>query len=152
MILGPALADVVQQQRHIEHRAVDPGLQDAAGDGQVLDQLAALDLRQAADGLDDVLVDRVVVVDVELHHRDDGFELGDEGRQHAQFVHPAQGAFGVAVLEQQVEEDALRLGVVAHVVVDQVQVRGHDPHDVGVQKILRPQRLLRTRAAGSACP
>ena len=81
------------------------------GDGQFLHQLAAFDLRQGADALDDVLVDRVVVIDVELHHRDDGFEFRDEGRQHAQLVHPAQAAFGVAVLQQQIEEDALRFGV-----------------------------------------
>jgi hypothetical protein len=48
MILGAALADVVQKQRHIDDLAVDPGLQDARGDGQVLDQFAALDLGQAA--------------------------------------------------------------------------------------------------------
>ena len=69
-----------------------------------------------------MFVDRVVMVDVELHHRDDVFELGDEGSQHPKFIHPAQAAFGVAVFQQQVKEDALRFGVVAHVVVNQVEV------------------------------
>jgi hypothetical protein len=51
------------------------------------------------------------VVDVELHHRDDRLEFRHEGRQHAQLVHPPQRALGIAVLEQQVEEDARGFGV-----------------------------------------
>jgi hypothetical protein len=63
-----------------------------------------------------------VVIDVELHHRDDGFEFRDEGRQHAQFVHPAQGCVRGCRVQQQVKEDALRFGVLAHLVVDQVKM------------------------------
>ena len=143
MILGPSLADVVQQKGDIDHSPVDPAFQDAAGDRQLFDQFAALDLGQAADGLDDVLVHRVVVIDVELHHRDDGFEFRDEGRQDPQFVHPAQAAFGVPVFQQQVKEQSLRLGVLAHVVVDQVQIPGQEPHDVGVKQIAGAQRLFK---------
>jgi hypothetical protein len=59
VILGPALADVVQQERDVEDLAVDPGLEDRGRQRQVLDQFAAFDLGQDRDGLDDVLVDRV---------------------------------------------------------------------------------------------
>ena len=85
MILGPALADVVQQQRHIEHPPVDParpGSTMTSGSSSISSPRsiwARVEMR-----LDGVLVDRVVVIDVELHHRHDRLELGDEGRQHAQ--------------------------------------------------------------------
>ncbi len=130
------------KQRDIEHLAVDARVQDACDDRQVLDQLAALDLGQVADALDGVLVDRVAVIHVELHHRDDRLELGDEGGQHAQFVHPPQRPFGVAVLEQQIEEDPARFFVGAHLVVDQVQIGRDQPHRVGVQQGAGAQRLF----------
>ena len=77
-------------------------------------QLAALDLAERRDRADDVLVHRVVVVHVELHHRDDAAELRDEGAEHADLVHQPQRPLGVVVPEQQLEEDAVRLGVGAH--------------------------------------
>ena len=77
-----------------------------------------------------MLVDRVVVVHVELHHRDDRFEFRQEGRQHPQLVHPPQGAIRIAVFEHQTKEDPHRFGVAAHVVVDQVEVGSDQPHRV----------------------
>ena len=44
-----------------------------------------------------MLVHGEVVIDVELHHRDDALKLGDKGPQNAKLIHPAQRAFGVAV-------------------------------------------------------
>jgi hypothetical protein len=132
MILLPALADVVQEAGHVEHLAVHAVLEDAGGDGQFLDQFLALDLGEGRDHLDRVLVHRVAVIHVELHHRDDGGEFGQEGGEHAKLVHPPERAFGIAVLEQQVEEDAHRLGVAAHRVVDHVKPRLHAAHGVGV--------------------
>ncbi len=143
VILGPALADVVQQQRDVEHAAVDVArLQDAARDRQLFDQLSALDLREVAHALDGVLVDREVVVHVELHHRHDRREFGNERAKHAEFVHPSQRALGVAPLEQHVEEDAVGLGPRAQALVDPVKVRRDEPHRVGVEQEAGPQRLV----------
>ena len=88
MIFGPPFANIVQKKCEIQHLAVDAALQNAAGNGQLLDQFATLDLRQCRDALDGVLVDCIAVVHIELHHRDDRGEFGDEGGEHAQFVHP----------------------------------------------------------------
>jgi len=142
MVLVAALADVVQKERDIKYPAVHPLLQDRRGDGQFLDQFAALDLVELADALDDVLVHRVAVIHVELHQGADRLELGDEGRQHAQFVHAAQRAFGVAVFHQQVEKQLLCLRVVAQAVVDEVDVGGHQAHRVGVDQEPGAQPLL----------
>ena len=143
MIFGPALADVMQQQGHIDDPTIDPVFQNATDHGQFFHQLAPFDLRKARDALDDMLVHRVVVVDVELHHGDDVFKLGDKGRQHPQFVHPPQWAFGVAVIQEQAQEYLHRCGIIAQVIVDQVQVRRQKPHHIGVQQIASPQRLFK---------
>ncbi len=80
-----------------------------------------------------MFVHRVVVVHVELHHRDDGREFGDECGQHPQFVHPSQRPFGIAVLQQQIKEDPPRLFVVAQVFVDPVQIGRDQPHRIRMQ-------------------
>ena len=139
MVLGAALAHVMQEQGHVQDAPVHAIGQDPAGDGQLFDQLAAFDLGQCADALDRMFVNRVVVVDVELHHRDDGFEFGNEGPQNTQFVHASQGPFRIAVLKQQVKKDLHRLGIRPHLVVDPVQIGRDQPHRVGVKKIAGPQ-------------
>ena len=70
-------------------------IQNARGDRQFFDQFVFFDLGQVGDALDDVLVHRVVVVHVELHHRDDAAELRNEPAQHLRFVHQTQGALGM---------------------------------------------------------
>ena len=102
VIFGVALGDVVQQQRHIEHPPIDPVFQDRRGDGQVLDQFALFDHGQLRDALDDVFVHRVRVVHIELHHRHDVFEFGNKRGQYAQFVHPTQRPFRIAVFQHQI--------------------------------------------------
>ena len=69
-------------------------------DPKLLDQLLPLYLREVGDRLDNVFIHRVGMIHIELHHRDDVFKLGDEGTKHTQFIHPAQGAFRVAVFQQ----------------------------------------------------
>ena len=142
VVLVPALADVVQQERDVEDPAVHALLQDRGRHGQGFDEVAVLDLGQVPDALDGMLVDGVVVIHVELHHRHDRFELGDKRRQHAQLVHPAQRAVGIAVFQQQVEEDAPGLFRIAHLVVDQVQVRLDEAHRVGMDQEPGAQRLF----------
>ena len=142
VILGPALPDVMEEKGDIQNPAADPGLEDRGRKRQILDQLAPLDLGQHADGLDDVFVHRVVVVDVELHHRHDRLEFRDIGGENPQFVHPAQCALGVAVLEEQVEKDPRRLGVVAGGVVHPVEVGGQQAHGVGMDQIAGAHSFL----------
>ena len=62
--------------------------------GSSRERAAALDVGQHADRPDQMLVDRVVMVHVELHHGDDAAELGDEAAEHAGFVHAPQRHLG----------------------------------------------------------
>ena len=83
-----------------------------------------------------MLIHRVVMINIELHHRDNVFEFGNERRQHPQLVHSPQRAFGVAVFQQQVDKNTHRFGVIAHAVVDQMQIGGDKTHHIGVQQVL----------------
>ena len=51
-----------------------------------------------------------------------GLEFRDEGGKHAKFVHAPECALWIAVPEHQIEEDTGRLGIGAHLVIDQVEI------------------------------
>ena len=95
MVLVAPLGDVVQERRHVERPPVLDGADDARGQGVRLAGLAALDAGEDADGADQVLVHREVVVHVELHHRHDPAEVRDEAAEHARLVHAPQRRLGV---------------------------------------------------------
>ena len=112
MVLDPALGDVVQEQRDIEQRAVlgQDLPHQVVGEHELL-VAAALDLGEHADAAQQMLVHRVVVVHVELHHRDDAAEGAHEAAEHAGLVHPPQDDLGV-VRGQDFEEQPVGLGIV----------------------------------------
>ena len=58
-----------------------------------------------------MLIDGVVMVHVELHHRDDPAEFGNEAAEHACLVHAAQSRFGIAGFGQHGEEQGVGLRV-----------------------------------------
>ena len=95
VVLVAALGDVVQEGRHVERAAVLDGLEDARRQRMRLGRLAVLDVGQHADGADQMLVHREVVVHVELHHGHDLAELGHEAAEHAGLVHAPQRRLGV---------------------------------------------------------
>ena len=115
MILVAALGDVVQEGRDVERAAIVDGADDLGRDRMLERKLAALDVRQEADGADQMLVDREVMIHVELHHRDHAPEFGDEVAEHAGLVHAAQHAFRIARVGQEPQEEAVggRIGAQA---------------------------------------
>ena len=52
--------------------------------------VAALDLVEHADAAQEMLVDRIVMIHVELHHRHDAAERAHEFAEHAGLVHAPQ--------------------------------------------------------------
>ncbi len=132
VIAATALGDVVQQRGDVE-RAAAGELRDHLGrDRVVLGQLAALDLGEQPDRADGVLVDRVVVIHVELHLRADAAKVGHEPAEHAGLVHPAQDGFRVLAAGQQGEESGVGSWVRADLGVDALHVARDDPQRVGV--------------------
>ncbi len=104
VIAAAPLGDIVQQHRDIGDPAA-ADLVDQPGRARMIGgQLALLDLRQQADCADSVLVDRVMVVHVELHLRVDAAEIGHEAAEDIGLVHPPQCRLGVVAARQQVEE------------------------------------------------
>ena len=134
MILDAPLGDIVQEQRDAQHGAM-PGL-------DRLDQLvgqaefrpvAALDLVEHADAAEQMLVHRIVMIHVELHHRHDAAERVHEGAEHAGFVHAPQHDFGGVVRGQNFQEQAVCLLVLAQTLVDQLERTRGGVHGLGMQ-------------------
>ena len=97
----------------------------------VVGQLAALDPRQQADRPDRMLVDRIMVIHVELHLGDDPAEVGHEAAENAGFVHPAKDKVGLGTRGQHIEEKGIGCGIVANP-VDQARIAACRAHGVGV--------------------
>ena len=134
MILHPALGDVVQEHRDVEHGAVGDRRQHLLRQ-RMLDQAApALDVGEDADRADQVLVHRIRMVHIELHQRDDAAELGNEAAEHAGLVHEPQHHCWRAVRGQDRKEEPVGLGIEAHGGVDPCQAHRHEPHRVGVDR------------------
>ena len=113
MILGTALGDVVQQDGDIEDGAVLDVVHELVGERMGLVAVAALDAGEHADRLNEVLVDRVVMIHVELHHRDDAAEFRDELAEHAGLVHAAEHRLRIAARGEDLDEEAIGFGVLA---------------------------------------
>ena len=125
MVAAAPLGDVVEQHGDIEHPPRGDLPEDRGRDRVVLLELAALDRREQADRADRMLVDRIMMVHVELHLRDDAAEVGNEAAEHAGLVHPAQHqsrADGVQVSTSM--NKALARGSSRTVAVDQTRVAG----------------------------
>ena len=107
MVAAAALGDVVQQRRDVERAAAgELGDRSRSRSGWSSRSSPLLDLREQADRADGVLVDRVVVVHVELHLRVDPAEIGHEAAEHARLVHPPQRGLGVVAAGQQLRGTA----------------------------------------------
>ena len=135
MILDPALGDVVQEQRDVEQLAM-PRLNcshQLVGELGVLGA-AGIDVGEHADAAQQMLVHRIVVIHVELHHRDDAAEGAHEAAEHAGLVHPPQHGLGVVLRGQDFEEEPVRLLVLAHRLVDELERAGRDMHGVGMER------------------
>ncbi len=96
MIARQALGDVVQQHRAIKHLARLDALDQIAGEGMLVLEFAAFDRRHISHGADQVLVDRVMVVHVELHQGDDAAELRHEFPEDARLVHQPERPLRIA--------------------------------------------------------
>jgi hypothetical protein len=112
----------VQQHGHVEHLARQHLVDDLVRKRMLVAIVAALDARQMADRADQMLVDRIVVIHVELHLRDDAPEVRNEGAEHAGLVHQPERALRVAARTQDFDEKPVRLLVDAQRVVDQPDV------------------------------
>ena len=94
--------------------------------------VAALDLGQHADAAQQMLVDRVVVIHGELHHRDDLAEIRDQLAEQPGLVHAPEIELRIAVRRQDVEEQPVGLRVAAQIAVDQAERAGQQLQRVGM--------------------
>ena len=133
MVLGPPLGDVVQEQGDVEDRPLAPKARHQRHRQRVLLLKPALfDVGEHADRPDQMLVDRVVMIHVELHHGDDAAEIGDEAAEHARLVHAAQIEFGIVARGQDPDEQRVGVDVGAQRPVDQPQRAAHQLERLGM--------------------
>ena len=128
MIAAAPLGDIVQQYGDIKQPPRRNLVDERARQRMVGLQFAALDLREQPDRADRMLVDRIMMVHVELHLRDDPAEVGNEAAEHAGLVHPAKHHLGRVERGQDFEEQGVGAQIVAHLAVDQRRVAGRGAH------------------------
>ena len=133
MILGAALGDIVQEQRHIEQAGIGEMGQQFVGERKLVFQPAIGDVGHDADGADQVLVHRIVVIHVELHQRDDLAELGHQLAQHAGLVHAAQDALDRFGAGEDFEEIGVYPLVGPQFFIDQAHRPGQKLERIGVE-------------------
>ena len=121
MILRPALGDVVQEERDGQHRQVLQRRQDLPDSGCSSPSRPVRMPDSDADRADQVLVHRIMVVHVELHHRDDLAEVGDEAAEHAGLVHVAEHRLGIVRIAEDLQEQPVRLRIVLQLAVDRFE-------------------------------
>ena len=127
MVAAAALGDVVEEDRGVEHPARGDVAEKGGGERMVGLGLAFLDPREQADRPDRMLVDRIMMIHVELHLGDDPAEVGNEAAEHPGLVHPPQHRLRIARAGQDFQEEGVGAGIVAHF-VDQLGVAGGGAH------------------------
>ena len=137
----PPFGDIVQQHRDIQ-QSPRPQLAEQGGrQRMIFGQFAALDFREQANRADRMFVDRIMVIHVELHLRDDPPEVGNEPPEHPRLVHPAKHQIRVGKAGQHLEEQGVGRGIVAHL-VNGPRIAGRGAHRLGVdlEALARGQR------------
>ena len=120
VVFQPALGDVVQEQADIEKVAVLDAGHQFVGE-PVFGFVAGFDLGQHADAADQMLVDGVVMIEVELHHRDDVAEFRHEFSEHARLVHAPKHDFGRVFRADNLAEKLVCLLILAQFRVDKLE-------------------------------
>ena len=144
MIFGPSFGNVMQEDGHRQHFAIADGGQDFIGHRQIIFQQALVKGRQNPDRTQQMLVDRVVMIHVELHHRDDAPELRHKAAEQAGFIHPPQQAFGGFFRIQNFNKQPVGFFVFPQVRRDKTQRLGDQPRrirmDHAIQLIGKPEQ------------
>ena len=127
MVAPAALRDVVQQHRDIESPPRTELLEQGRRERMVLLELAALDRGEQADSTYRMLIDRIVVIHVELHLRDDSTEVGNETAEHTCLVHPAKDKLGRGDAGQDLEEQSVGTRVPPDILVYELRIARRNP-------------------------
>ena len=140
VVARPALGDVVQEGREIKLGPMLDLVDELADERTVALVAARLDVAQRANGADQMLVDRIVVVHRELHHPDDAAEFGNEPAQDAGLVHPPQRGFRRPARGQDFEEKTIRILVVTQPRVDALERLRDEPRRIRMDRQIRTVR------------
>ena len=119
MIFRAALGDVVQKRSDVQNTAVLDRFDEFVGEWMHFPCLAAIDLGHDTHRSDQMLIDRIMMIHIELHHRHDHAKFWHETAQNPRLVHPPQRGFGISRRRQQSQKNAIGLRIAAQFIVDQ---------------------------------
>ena len=128
MIAAAALGDVVEEHGDVERATRGDLAEQSGGERMVLLKLALVDPGEEADRPDRMLVDRIMVIHVELHLRDDASEVGNEAAEDARLVHPPEHDLRPINAGQHLHEERVGARVMPDFTVDQRSVAGGGAH------------------------
>ena len=135
LLVALPLTGIVQQHREIQRAAVlDLAEQFVRERGDVA--APVFEIGDGLDGAQRVLIDRVMMIHVELGLRDDRAEFGDRAAEHAGLVHAAQGEAGLLAAEDGVEDQRAGFRHLAHGFCETAQVARQRCERGGVDVLL----------------
>src|SRR5258706_14407416 len=88
-----------------------------------------------------MLINRVMMVHVELHHPDDSSKVRDEATENSCFVHGPKGSFGRVTRGQEIQKKLVRFGIRSEIVVDKLERRADEPDCLRMQQKVIPLGL-----------
>ena len=98
-----------------------------------MSKIAVVDFRHDCYTAQQMFINSIVMIHVELHHRDDLAKIGNEFAKYARFIHSPQDELGVALRGQHFQKKPVCLGVFPQISFDQRQRTRHQLHGVGVE-------------------
>ena len=134
VILGASLGHVMQKKRDIEDPPVSDHRHDFMRDRQFIRMPPRLDFRQRTNRPDQMFVDRIMMIHIKLHHRDDTPEFGNEPPEQSCLVHPAQYDFRRTFRDQYLDKKPVCLGIRSQLRVGKPERLGHKPRGVRMDR------------------
>ena len=119
MAFRAAFGDVMQEHRYIKHHSVIDKRDHFTSQRMLIAKPLILDFREDPHGPQKMLIDRIMVIHVELHHCDNATEIRNETPEDTSLGHPPQHIFRIPTRGQNAQEDFVGLLVVTQIMINQ---------------------------------
>ena len=132
MVPAAPLGNVMEQNSDIKHPARNDLAHRCRRMGMLPVKVAFFDPGEEANRADAMLIDRIMMIHVELHLGHNPSEVGHKTSKDRRLIHPAQHGFGIALAGQDAHEQSVRARVAAHLGIDQLAVAVGSAHRLRV--------------------
>ena len=122
MITAAPFGDIMQKQGDVKFIPQVNLMHRQRRHRRDLRQAAGFDPVQNTHGKDSMLIHRVTVIHIKLHHRDDAAEIRQKFPQKPRIIHQAQHPFWILSAGHHIDEHLVMLGVFAESRIDPAQI------------------------------